>query len=121
MLVSKLLELPEEEILNWLKDNKDTLALIPVEKRSIDDKVIPSTTQSMKYSCMGEHSHANEYTCPHCNEDDHEEDECEYCDNTGTIKERHTVPWSLSKDIYNDMCLVAIRDNEKSFNLKKDK
>jgi hypothetical protein len=126
MNINQLLKLSQEEVYNWLQKNKDDIALIAVKTEfgeGLQENIVtPSITDSMKYACMGEHSFSKEYSCDFCNKDeeDEDEDECEVCDGSGTIHEKYIVPWTLTKEIYQDMANISVCDNKRIIPLVKD-
>lgn len=115
MNISQLLELNKDDLYNWLQTNQEKVALIAVSTefgKAIKENVVtPSITPTMKPACMGEHEFSTKQSCHHCDEDD--EDECEYCNDSGTIVDKHVIPWTSMKDIYEDMANIAIIDNKK--------
>lgn len=62
----------------------------------------PIITNEMKVECMGEFQMAIQTGCLECMGEG-----CESCDGTGDAEQQFDIPWTLIKDIYKRMAVVA--------------
>lgn len=95
---------PHLEVANKAIYETPAQSLQHIEAAAVD-KLQPNA--EMKAEMIGESFFEEEVSCQLCDEETMYE--CEYCNGSGAYTEKRIVPWTLQKEIWQQMNAIAVR------------